>query len=128
MITCLYGKVFINRIKITHDGEMYSLKLYLNDNNWCPLTISLQTIDQEKFLNYIKSELSKRKLFEIDFAKVELRSEDNLDINHTVVINNPDTQPDLDPDILYLPECSTVDQQIVSFINCKENDVLEIGN
>jgi len=60
MIQCLYGKKFIHNLTINYDGESYHLRLYVHDNKWCPILMSMQTDSEDTFINYICKELSSR--------------------------------------------------------------------
>ena len=57
MICGIYGSKFLKNIAVKYDGESYQLRLHVHDNMWCPMVMSIQTNNEDTFLEYIKKEI-----------------------------------------------------------------------
>lgn len=74
MICGLYGKVFTHKIVVQYIDGIYSLRLHVHDNFWCPLVMQLQTDSEDAFLDYICKELKERQLIRSDYCQVDLKN------------------------------------------------------
>lgn len=72
MICGLYGNKFIKNIAVKYNGDSYQLRLHVHDNMWCPIVMSIQTDDEDTFLEYIKNELKSRQLQMSEHIEVSL--------------------------------------------------------
>ena len=77
MICGIYGSKFLKNIAVKYDGESYQLRLHVHDNMWCPMVMSIQTNDEDTFLEYIKKELNSRQLQMSEHIEVSLEDFDN---------------------------------------------------
>ena len=77
MICGIYGSKFLKNIAVKYDGESYQLRLHVHDNMWCPMVMSIQTNDEDTFLEYIKKELNSRQLQMSEHIEVSLKDFDN---------------------------------------------------
>ena len=58
--------------KLLTDPEEYILKLYIHDNQWCPLVILKQCSSDQEFLDYLKHEFEKRNLIRSTYYNIQL--------------------------------------------------------
>lgn len=66
----LYKAKFTNRLEVNHSNGIFELILGLPVDD-IPTTISLQTDDEEKFLEYVCNELKSRNYLRIKFLNVK---------------------------------------------------------
>ena len=73
IIEVLYNHLFINRLEVLcGDNEDYILKMYIHDNQWCPLVIAKDGCTEQEFLDYIVEELRTRNLIRSEHYKIRL--------------------------------------------------------
>lgn len=58
---------YITKLHVGHDGDIWTLYLYLN-RELVPLVMSIQG-DEEKFKKFVKREMKKRRLEEVKYWK-----------------------------------------------------------
>ena len=69
-----YRQCYINRIQVTHNEDLYTLKLYLHDQQWCPLVIMGQCESDQDFLKLVEKEIKERNLVRSEHYKIQLHA------------------------------------------------------
>jgi len=60
---------YITKLQVRHDGDIWTLYLYLN-RELVPLVMSIQG-DEEKFKSFVACEMKKRRLHEVKYWRTE---------------------------------------------------------
>ena len=72
LIETLYCCIYNKTLKVTKKGDLYRCELFLHDENFGGVIMANQCNSDEEFLDYIKTELKKRRLDMSQHASLKL--------------------------------------------------------